>query len=193
MSVPAWPADHYLLALGRLAYAVSALEWAVLGDLPHVAGTKVGKFHEIAHMTTVGLGKHVKGKEMLKASDPRAHEWLKAAGTHLEEIGNKRNSVLHARPALIRGDQCLYRCEPRSPEFFVISDFMLDEICSDVERALSEIDRLNPLHQGEAGRTIGGIAVESTDEERPYGFQQAISLLGAGPTLQGPGLPNVSA
>jgi len=53
----ALPEPEYLQAIGRFAYAVSSLEWSILGDLPHIDGLPAELTVEtLAPKSTGGIG-----------------------------------------------------------------------------------------------------------------------------------------
>lgn len=102
---------EYTQLLGDVVYAVSGLEWRVLGDLasvqPPLAGFDIKKF--------VGLTTNAIGRAALKLSedledDPEMSRFLSTAAEAVADVAQRRNHVLHARPATDpQGQQRLLR------------------------------------------------------------------------------------
>jgi hypothetical protein len=156
MRVIPYPNEAYLVRLGKLAYAVGYLEWAMLGDLPHINGLPATlDISKLVGRTTTKIGEALCGSGTLDAVEDRnVREWLRTGGEALKEAAPDRNQVLHARPATFGdGQQRLYRWEPRRHEAFWITDDVLDEIIDRMYERLRAIDRLRP--GGALGRPGG--------------------------------------
>ena len=109
----ALPEDDYLVLVGQVAYMVSSLEWTILGDLPGLAQ------YLPADLTTSALaGKstgqiaRVLSKAAKQIGDDDVRAYVEEAGRLLGDGAEKRNDMLHARPATIGDDQRLYRWKP---------------------------------------------------------------------------------
>jgi hypothetical protein len=140
MTTP-FPEDEYVLAIGKLAYAVSYLEWGVLGDLPHISGLPQElSLERLAGLSTGQIAKRLKEPAVLaKVIDVRLREWLSLAGDILAAASSVRNSILHARPATIGGHQRLYRWDPVRGETFAIEATFLADALGTVERGMREL------------------------------------------------------
>jgi hypothetical protein len=139
-----FPDEDYLLALGRLSYAVSYLEWTVLGDLPRVSGLPPElQLRALVGNTTGAMGRRMGDARLLaKVADPKVRAWLEAAGEHLVEVAARRNSVLHARPATVEGRQRLHRWDPTRGEFYTVTDQLLEEILVDIKERIGNLGTL---------------------------------------------------
>jgi hypothetical protein len=139
--VVAFSEDEYLLALGRLCYAVSYLEWSVLGDLPRISGLPQElQLRNLAGHSTGTIGRRFSDPAILgKVDAPDVRSWLETAGEHLTAVAKRRNSVLHARPATIDGKQRLHRWSPDHDEVFTITEELLEEILADITDRLRDL------------------------------------------------------
>lgn len=140
----AFPEHEYLTEIGKLAYAVSYLEWSVLGDLPHIKTLLGGKalLVKLAGRTTGQIANELT-RAAAAVTDARTHEWLVAGAKHLAAVADLRNSVLHARPATINGKQRLYRWAPdRAPSAFAVTTEKLRDMTADVSRRCREFAAL---------------------------------------------------
>jgi hypothetical protein len=130
-----------MLALSRVIYAVSYLEWAVLGDLPSIPGLPEElSLVKLAGQTTGEIGRTLTDQGTLaKVHDASVREWVETAGKHLSAVAVRRNSILHARPATIQNRQRLHRWEPGRGEVFTITEEFLAEALSDVSRRVRDL------------------------------------------------------
>lgn len=136
----ALPEPQYLEAIGRYAYAVSYLEWSILGDLPHVEGLPATlTVDELASKTTGGIG-HALLRHAPDVNDSSTREWLEAGGRALVELTEARNALLHARPATIEGKQRLFRWLPGTA--FAITDEWLAAQERNFETLADQVRRL---------------------------------------------------
>lgn len=136
-----FPEDDYLLALARLCYAISYLEWAILGDLPRIPGlpSTLG-LRRLVGLTTEKIGQRLGARRTLaQVQDPRLRSWLEAAGNHLLAVSATRNAVLHARPATIEGRQRLNRWHPLGGEVFPITESFLAGALADIDNRLRDL------------------------------------------------------
>lgn len=130
------PDDDYLASLGRFVYAVALMEWTVLGLLPSIPGLPERlRLEALAGETTGGIGRRLADVDLLaEVADPKVRDWLSLFGAHFQVVAERRNAVLHARPAAIDGKPRLYRWLP-SGEILSITDNVLAERLKDVKRA----------------------------------------------------------
>ena len=134
---------EYVAKLGRFIYAVTYLEWSLLGDLSSIPDLPaVLSLQELAGCTTGGIARRVTDN-IAAVTDPRASPFLATAANHLREVAVMRNDVLHARPATVDGKQRLYRWLPGRS--FAVSDAWLDEQIADVERREAEVSGLRVI------------------------------------------------
>lgn len=114
-----YPDDDYLVRLGKLVYAVGYLEWLSLGDLPGLKGLPRSlSLAALEGLTTRDIAKRLMDSdELAKVRASAVRDWLREAGQHLLEVGDKRNNVLHARPAShLVEDPRLNRRDPTRPK-----------------------------------------------------------------------------
>ena len=105
------PEPEYLLLLGRAAYTwaytewtlLYAIKWATGDDLAHLVGGPggriVGRFHQVVQAAP-GTG-----SELAAA---------RTGATELVRLNQRRNDILHARPATVGGQQRLHRWDPKN-------------------------------------------------------------------------------
>lgn len=97
-----------ICVLAVAMYAVSYLEWALLGDLPRLADPP-------QELSIEGLSRSSMGQvaaAVRRGSSPAdfaERAWLEAAADALAEVVERRNQVVHAHPATVDGEQMLYR------------------------------------------------------------------------------------
>jgi hypothetical protein len=125
--MPAYPDDPYLTQIGRLAYAVSGLEWSVLGDLPRHAAVLPPALNvgALAGQTTGRIARAIQ-QHLHDVQDQDVQAWLKESASALLVVSDIRNHVLHARPATLDGQQRLYRWR-QGRDSFPITDQWLEE------------------------------------------------------------------
>lgn len=137
-----FPEDQYLLALGQLSYAVGYLEWSILGDLSSMPGLPEGiSVSDLAGLSTGAIGRRLTTAGD-RTADPKLKEWLITAGDALREVAARRNSILHARPATVGGQQRLYRWDIGRRETFEISEAFLREALEEVDRRVIQMGSL---------------------------------------------------
>ena len=100
----------YLELLGHLVYRVSGLEHLALGDLnaaqPAIAGLDMA---DLMGRTTTGMGRRLDQLAPTWTSRPAVHAFATLAAQALIDTGQRRNDVLHARPAWVGGAHRLVR------------------------------------------------------------------------------------
>lgn len=146
MTVP-YPDDDYLIKLGKLAYSVGYLEWAILGNLPGLKNLPASiDVTNLVGQTTHGIGEIVAGSQTLaQVSDAGVKAWLREGGKALKEAAPDRNRVLHARPATDpEGRQRLYRWDPKRGDIGFVTDDELDELLSRMDDRLRRVDEKRP-------------------------------------------------
>ncbi len=118
-------------ALAEALYAVSYLEWAILGDLPRLKARPVNL--SITELSRLEMGK-VAGRITEHAGiriEPAEAAWLRAAADALEQVVGSRNGVVHAHPATIGSQQMLYwwAAKRRRPhEAYAVTELRLHEL-----------------------------------------------------------------
>jgi hypothetical protein len=130
LRVPTYPEDSYLAKVGRLAYAVSGLEWLVLGDLPGLQARLPSELTvtALAGQTTGAIARRI-AEARPDVHDSELQRWLSVSARCLHLAAEIRSHVLHARPATIEGRQRLYRWRigREVADTFAITDEWLDE------------------------------------------------------------------
>lgn len=148
----ALPEDDYLTLIGQVAYMVSSLEWTILGDLPGL------EQHLPADLTTSALAGKSTGQiawALTRAGgeigDDDVRAYVEEAGRVLGEAAERRNDMLHARPATIGEDQRLYRWKPadrRGPgRAFAIDISWLNGTIDELSKASTALGNVRPLHK----------------------------------------------
>lgn len=135
----ATPGDPYLKKIGIMAYAVTSMEWTVLGDLPQheLALPPNCTIDRLAGKTTGELSRRF-GEAAAAATDTRVANFLRTAERVLGAAALIRNDVLHARPATEDGEQRLYRWKANITPF-VIDDAWLDSKLADLADLAQEL------------------------------------------------------
>lgn len=141
----ALPEDEYVLLIGQLAYMVSYLEWIIMGDLPRLA-------HQVpASLTVEALAGKSTGQiagALAKAApaigDDAVRAYVECAGRVLGEAAERRNDVLHARPATSPDRrQRLYRWKPAdgrgAARTFFIDTAWLERAIDELSEAVSAL------------------------------------------------------
>lgn len=117
------PGSEYLRLIGEVAYAVSSMEWMIIGDLHRLATSLEAS--KLAGKTTGAIA-----RELTKASasegNAKVSDYLRVSADCLSDAASIRNSVLHARPATTpNGEQRLYRWttdQPHGSQGYFIDD-----------------------------------------------------------------------
>jgi hypothetical protein len=141
---PAWPEDEYLIELGKLIYSIASLEGLLLSDLPRMP-TTIAELSpkELAGHTTTGIGRQL--LTLAPSIQDRAwREYIGRGGEALVDLGPKRNSILHARPATIDGRRRLHRWRLEPTEIMPISLWHLGQLLDEIEAHRQVLTRLRP-------------------------------------------------
>ncbi|MEV6656437.1 hypothetical protein [Nocardia fluminea] len=141
------PGEDYLARIGELAYAVSSMEWTLLGDLHRLT-----RVTTTPGLTAVDLAGHTTGtigKAFLAATarDPAVQHYFRVGGEGLCEVSRLRNAVLHARPATHpQQNQRLNRwiVSKRLSERFWIDDDWLTATLTRIAEIDSALRRVRP-------------------------------------------------
>ncbi len=105
-TVVPFPNDNYMRALAEAHFALSYLEWAVLGDLSRLSQPPPGL--SVAKLSRSTLGHKLKVLESAETSAPNGEkEWLRAAVEALKDVIDARNKVVHANPATVANELIL--------------------------------------------------------------------------------------
>lgn len=141
---PAWPEDEYLLQVGRVVYSVASIEGLLIFDLSRMPEKVEGLSPKtLAGKTTTTIGRRF--LELAPAvSDQPWQNYLRRGGEALQDLGPKRNSVLHARPATIDGEQRLHRWRVEPTEIMPISLAHLEQMLDEVKAHRRALNRLRP-------------------------------------------------
>lgn len=127
-----------------MVYSVASIEGLLIFDLPRMPTTIDGLTPKaLAGKTTTTIGKRLIDLSP-SASDRTWQDYLFRGGQALEDLGPKRNAVLHARPATIDGQQRLHRWRLDPTEVMSISTAHLDGILDDIEDHRRDLNRLRP-------------------------------------------------
>lgn len=139
------PDTEYLIRIGEIAYAVSSLEWTLIGDLYQCGGALPDSLlpSQLEALTTGSISK--KASNAAKNMQPGPlRDYVAACGKALKEVAEIRNDILHSRPATHPDqDQRLYRANVKRED----GKFVLDgrRFWIDDDYLEEQIDRLNGL------------------------------------------------
>lgn len=138
----AWPEDDYLMQLGKVVYAIASIEGLLIFDLPRLDNSTVElSVGALAGKTTTQIGRRL----VDLAPSIGEHGWrayLTRGGEALLDLGQKRNAVLHARPATIEGHQRLHRWRINPTEIMPISSDYLSELLNEIDAHRQALNRL---------------------------------------------------
>lgn len=144
MTTHSQPDDNYLLALGKVVYAVASLEGLLLFDLPRSPSSiDVGK---LAGLTTGQLGE-VLTAEAQSLPDSDWTEYLQVGGNALTDITAGRNGIFHSRPATNTSEndvQQLYRWNPGRQEYYFVTLEVLEAMYKRVTDHRQQLGQLRP-------------------------------------------------
>ncbi|MDV7992079.1 hypothetical protein [Rhodococcus sp. IEGM 1374] len=144
-----FPDDDYLAAIGRMTYAIGYLEWSILGDLPQIDGLPEAlTVEKLAGKTVADIGKTLQSNlDGVEDSETRA--WLKMAADYLLSFSNRRNAVLHGRPATTDdGEPQLSRWTKKPGEQYFITPKLLEDLVSDIDLAVTDLSSKRVLKLG---------------------------------------------
>jgi len=145
MSRVPFPDDSYVTLIGRVAYAISYVEWLLLGDL--------SRLPDLPEQLTVGsLAGKPTGRiasevdaHLPAVPDPEVRRFLSVSAQALHDLAPLRNHILHARPATIDGAQRLNRWRllpDGSGEAFQIDEAFLQSVLDRADEAITDIYRV---------------------------------------------------
>jgi hypothetical protein len=141
---PAWADDEYLIRLGKVIYSIASIEGLLLFDLPRMPETVDGLSpKDLAGHPTTRIGRQLVALAP-SIRDRAWREYVERGGEALADLGPRRNSVLHARPASIAGEQRLQRWRIAPTEIMPISAQHLDELLEHIEVHRQALNRLRP-------------------------------------------------
>lgn len=133
-------------ALAEAMYAVSYLEWALLGDIPRLTAPPADLSIEGLSRSAMGTVAKAVRRAANDAVSPSEVAWLSAAADALEDVVDKRNQVIHAHPATIGGEQMLHRWAAATPsrahEAFAITE---DHLVALRDSAYEHLRRMNEV------------------------------------------------
>jgi hypothetical protein len=146
------PDRDYLALIGELAYRVSYLEWLVLGDLgnalprptgidvPSLMGKSTGQIAGAVAQAARGWGEEL---ELLRFGE--------LAAEALGDVSQRRNHVLHARPATTEvGKQMLLRDRWKGngqrENFWITPEYLREQIAA-VEDWTSRLQAIRLLRE----------------------------------------------
>lgn len=142
MSRIPFPEDSYVALIGQVAYAVSYIEWYLLGDLSRLDDLPPElSLANLAGRTTNQIACEVDA-HVAKVSNPAVQRFLTVCAESLHTLAPLRNHILHARPATIDGAQRLNRWRrlpSGSVEAFPIDEAALRSILDRVDQAITDI------------------------------------------------------
>ncbi|MFL0424203.1 hypothetical protein ACH0AC_00255 [Micrococcus luteus] len=146
----ALPEPEYLVRVGELAYAVSSLEWTMLGDLHHLApGLPEGlTLSDLEARTTGGIARRLRQYAEQMPPGP-LQIYLATAAEALATVAGLRNDVLHARPATHPAQgQRLYRAASEGLQTtgrrFWIDDAWMDQAMARLNEQVRAVNAVRP-------------------------------------------------
>lgn len=143
------PSRDYLAKVGELAYLVSHLEWEIIGDI-RLSVTEIDAI-KLLGMSTGSIGRTLQELAATLTTRPNVHHFVKTSANALLDVAERRNAVLHARPASTpSGHQQLLRLRKGAgdePERFWIDDAHLTKQIANVNYWIERVAaaRLHPL------------------------------------------------
>jgi hypothetical protein len=128
------PGPGYVVLLGEFVFWVAHLEWSVLSDLAASANDVPGiDVQKLLGSTTASIANQL--ETMAKSWDeaPNLMSWATLAVAALRDVAERRNHVLHARPASTDAGRILLRHRWAGPNqelvrFFVTEEYLREEI-----------------------------------------------------------------
>lgn len=149
-SLVALPETEYLARIGEVAYAVSSLEWTILGDLGRLADALPGSLilDRLEPMMTSGIASEVRAAAKTIPAGP-VRDYLDSVYRGLFIAAEIRSDVLHARPATdTRSNQRLSRAETRNGKTtgrrFWIDEQWFDGAITRLNEAICAVNRDRP-------------------------------------------------
>ena len=142
--MPAYPEKEYLESIGRCAYGISSIEWLLLGDLPRlITESSALSIEKLNGLTTGQLATKVKSA-VEEIPDPAIRAYIKACAEALATLSEKRNDILHARPATVNGQQRLFRWAPSRKKAHPITLEVLRELEALIELTSRNLHSIRP-------------------------------------------------
>ena len=148
----ALPEPEYLQRIGEIAYAVSSLEWTLLGDLNRLSDRLPGDFSlDVLETKTMGRISSMTKQAAEQCTDLEMRCYLESTARAIDVVKGVRNDVLHARPATMStGEkQRLYRAGANGRRFW-IDDEWLDRKLDEVSHAIDDMNSARPQFTGES-------------------------------------------
>lgn len=130
------PDPTYVRLLGELAYRVSALEHLVIGDLGNILPRPAGlDAASLLGRTTWQIGDDVGAAAVRNDDEPAVQAFCELAEAALKDVSERRNHVLHARPATTDdGQQMLLRDRftrhGKRDLFWITPEFLVEQIAA---------------------------------------------------------------
>lgn len=130
------PDRDYLALIGELAYRVSYLEWLVIGDLANSLPRPTGvDAPSLMGKSTGQIAGAVARAAQGWDEDPELKRFGELAADALGDVSQRRNHVLHARPATTeRGEQMLLRDRWQSngqrDNFWITHEYLREQIAA---------------------------------------------------------------
>jgi len=127
------PSEAYIYNIGLIAYSIGYLEWQVLGDL--LGQKDIPNEYKVNNLSTKSTGQiatlFLREDLLNKVLNDKLRTRIKQFGEKLKDIADKKNHILHARPATINGEQRFYRWTPKYQ--IEINENYLEEMKNDIE------------------------------------------------------------
>ncbi|QUL78046.1 hypothetical protein [Brevibacterium sp. SMBL_HHYL_HB1] len=144
------PDKAYVQKIGALAYAVSSLEWKLLGDLNRLANRLPENLtlKVLEPITTGGIAKRI-SKAAANTKDVEVRNYLTVASDALKRAAELRNDLLHARPATHPTEgQRLHRAEvvdrATTGHRFWIDNAWFDNSFAELNALSAKVNRVRP-------------------------------------------------
>ena len=149
------PEDDYLARIGQLVFMVGCLEYNVLGALAAL-GNPAGLTVEALAGKETGTIARALRTAAPGIADPDIQQFIATTGDALADIADRRNSVMHARPATgPNGEPTLYRWRAGGkPESFIVDRTFLDQLIADVDAWHVKVGALRPAAHAAAGSPL---------------------------------------
>ncbi len=97
--------DGYVALVGQAAFAFTYLEWQIISLGQKIA---LGFINDVSHKTAGAMAKTFAEKIIAFGGDPSLKTELAELADRFSELVSRRNDLLHAHPATIRGEQRLH-------------------------------------------------------------------------------------
>ena len=97
------PSREYLAKIGEVAYLVAQLEWLIMDDI-RLATTSVDAL-DLHGQPTGAIGRALERVVPELANRPNVQHFVATSAKALINVAGRRNTVLHARPAMRRSGE----------------------------------------------------------------------------------------